>query len=232
MSVLRDVFTDNLVIKVAAILLALLVYFHVRTERQEELTFRVPVELEGLPDSLTWTGQIPQEVSVGMSGKLKDLLKLRISPVRISVNVADAGPGRFQRSLSAADVPVGEDSGVMVTHVPDPVRIDILIERKLTKTVPVFPVIEGEALPGVFLAKAPLSTPESTTVTGPESVVSGIDSVYTEPIDISRRREPFSLTVRLDPRGRTFTTSVSSVDVFVELEAETMGTGPVPPDAE
>jgi YbbR domain-containing protein len=232
MSAFRSIFFENVGIKIAAVVLALLVYFHVKTERQDELNFRVPVELKGLPDSLTWTGEMPQDVTVSMRGKLKNLLKLKLSSVRMSVDVSGAGPGRFQRTLSAGDVPIDDVSEVAVTHFAGPEQVDIYIERKLSKSVRIVPVISGKASEGVVLLGTPTVSPESTIVTGPASLVSAMDSLCTEPIDISERREAFSLKVNLDLKTKPFTASQPSADVFVELEAESMDVEPVPAEAE
>ena len=222
MSALGRVFRENLGIKLAAIVLALLVYFHVRTEREDELTFRVPVVLKGLPDSLTWTGEAPKDVTVAMSGKLKNLLRLRLAAPHIDVDVSQAGPGRFQRTLSSGDVPVPAGSNLLVTHFAGPEELDILIERKMSKQVRVVALVSGKPPRGYVLTGRSTAAPESTTVTGPASVVSLTDSLYTEPVDVSARRESFSQRVRLDAKGKPYTSSVSVAEVFVNIEAESL----------
>ena len=76
MGIVGRVFRENLGIKIAAIVLSLLVFFYVRTQKEGELTFKVSVELKGIPDSLTWTGEVPDQVSVTLSGKLRNVIKL------------------------------------------------------------------------------------------------------------------------------------------------------------
>ena len=222
MNALGRVFRENLGIKLAAIALALLVYFHVRTEREDELTFRVPVVLKGLPDSLTWTGEIPRDVNVTLSGRLKNLIRLRLAPVHIDVDVSQAGPGRFQRTLSSGDVPLPAGSNLLVTHFAGPEQLDILIERKMSKQVRVMPLVLGRPPQGYVLTGAPTASPESTSVTGPASVVSLTDSLYTEPIDVTARREPFSQRVRLDVKGKPYTSSATAVQVFMSIEPESL----------
>ena len=224
MSALGRVFRENLGIKLAAIALALLVYFHVRTEREDELTFRVPVVLKGLPDSLTWTGEAPKDVTVAMSGKLKNLIRLRLAAPHIGVDVSQVGVGRFQRTLSSGDVPVPAGSNLLVTHFAGPEELDILIERKMSKQVRVVPLVSGKPPHGYVLTGHPTAFPESTTVTGPASVVSLTDSLYTEPLDVSARRASFSQRVRLDAKGKPYTSSVSAAEVFVSIEAESLAT--------
>lgn len=222
MDVLGRVFRENLGIKLAAIALSFLVYFHVRTEREEERTFRVPVELKGLPDSLTWTGEMPEDVSVTLSGKLKNILRLRLTPLSIDVDVSRAGPGRFQRVLSSGDVPVPAGSNLLVTHFAGAEHLDIVIERKMSKQVRILPLIAGRPPQGYVLTGPPTAVPESTTVSGPASIVSLTDSLYTEPIDVSARSESFSQRVGLDLEGKPYTSSESLVEAFVSIEADSL----------
>ncbi|UCF78680.1 MAG: YbbR-like domain-containing protein [Candidatus Eiseniibacteriota bacterium] len=220
MSLAGSIFRENLGIKLAALALSILVLFHVRTERQGEVAFQVPVELTGIPDSLAWGGAAPGSVSVTLRGKLKNLIKLRLGSLRIPVDLTQAVPGRFQRTLSAGDVPFPEESDVSVSHFGGPSRIDILIERKISRAVPVAPVLVGE-LPQFFgLTEAPTVYPATVVVTGAASAVSKVDSVYTEPIDLSGKRQSFSTRTRLDAAGGSFSCDVEVVEVFVALAGE------------
>jgi YbbR domain-containing protein len=222
MNTLGRLFRENLGIKLAAVALTLLVYFHVRTEREDELTFRVPVVLKGLPDSLTWTGELPKDVNVTLNGRLKNLIRLRLAPMHIDVDVSQAGPGRFQRTLSSGDVPVPAGSNLLVTHFAGPEHLDILIERKMSKQVRVLPALLGRPPDGFVLTDSATASPESTTVTGPASVVSLTDSLYTEPIDVTTRKASFSQRAKLDVKGKPYTSSASAVQVFVGIEPESL----------
>jgi YbbR domain-containing protein len=224
MDFFRSLFRDNPGIKIAAIVLALLVYFHVRTEREDELTYRVPVVLKGLPDSLTWTGDVPEEVTVTVSGRLKNLIRLRLSSMHITVDVSQAGPGRFQRTLSSGDVPIPAGSNLLITHFAGPEGMDILIERKMSKRVLVVPVVSGRPPSGFVLTGLPTAAPDSSTVTGPSSIVSLTDSLYTEPVDVSARRASFSQRVKLDTKGKHYASSSATVEVFVTVEPESLAT--------
>ncbi|KPJ60080.1 MAG: hypothetical protein AMJ46_08175 [Latescibacteria bacterium DG_63] len=219
MSTFRSIFKENWGIKIAAIALSILVLFHVRTEGDGEIAFNVPVELRGIPDSLAWTGEVPGSVSVTLSGKLKNLIKLRLVSLRIPVDLAEAGPGRFQRTLSAGDVPVPEGSDVAVSHFAGPSQIDIVIERKISATVPVIAILTGEPAEGFCVVEAPTVFPESVVVTGPVSAVSAVDSVYTNPIDVSGRKQSFSVKAGVDRAGGRFSCDNEIVEVFVIVTA-------------
>jgi YbbR domain-containing protein len=223
MSTVGRIFRENLGIKIVAIVLALLVFFYVRTQREGELTLKVFVELKGIPDSLTWTGDVPNQVSVTFSGKLRNLIKLRLAPLRIPVDLSQAGPGRFQRTLSAADVPLSEGSNVAVSRFVGPERIDIVIEKRVSKAVRVVPVLVGRPMEGFALTGPPTAFPETVSVNGAASVVGSTDSLFTEPVDISQRRQSFSARVRLNLEDKALTCGTQVVEVFVGVGAESLG---------
>jgi len=223
MNFMRKIFRENLGIKIAAILLSLLVFFYVRTQREGEITFRLPVQLVGLPDSLTWTGELPDQVSVTFSGKLRNLIRLRLASLRIPVDVSGAEAGRFQRTLSAADVPLPEGSLVAVSHFPGPDRIDIMVERKISKPVRVAPLLIGSLVEGFALTALPVAVPDTVTIYGAASAVTATDSLFTQPVDISQRRQSFSARVRLNLEEGVFKSDTQAVEVFVSVGPESLG---------
>ncbi len=220
MSKFGSIFKENWGIKLAAIALSILVLFHVKTEGDGEIVFNVPVELEGIADSLTWTGEMPASVSVTFSGKLKNLIKLRLGSLRIPVDLSEAGPGRFQRTLSPGDVPVGEGLEVAVSHFAGPNLVDILIEKKVSRYLPVAPVRSGKPAAGFRVVERPTVRPESVLVTGPASRVSQVDSIHTGTIDLSERKQSFSVRVRLDTMDGVLRCDREVVEVFVPVAAE------------
>jgi YbbR domain-containing protein len=223
MSAIGRIFRENLGIKIASILLALLVFFYVKTQREGELTFKVSVQLNGLPDSLTWVGELPNQVSVSFSGKLRNLIRLRLASLRIPVDLSQAGPGHFQRTLSAADVSLPEGSNVAVSHFLGPERINIRIEKRVSKAVRVVPLLVGSPLKGFALKAPAVAFPETVSVDGASSVVDSIESLLTWPINISQRRQSFSAKVRLDLENKAVTCDRQMVEVFVKMGAESLG---------
>jgi len=222
MRIVRQLFRENLGIKIAAIVLSLLVFFYVRTEREGELVFRVGVELKGIPDSLTWTGEAPNQVSVAFSGRLRNLLRLRLGSLDIPIDLSQTGPGRFQRELSAADVPIPEGSNVAISHFAGPARIDIMIERKISRPIRVVPLLTGIPGAGFSIRPDPSADPDSVVVSGASSLVSAVDSLLTEPVDVSQRRQSFSARAKILLPSKALKCSAQFVQVFVPVNPESL----------
>jgi hypothetical protein len=163
----------------------------------------MPVVLTGLSDTLALVGRPPSRVTVNVRGKWKDLIRLGLTGRQLSVDLAGAGTGRYQRSLSVDDVrkqaiPAELSKLVEVTEVVEPRTIDVGIEPKRAKTVAVKARIVGRPPPG-YAASGPAQVePDTAWVSGPASVVSGVDTLFTLPVDIAGERERIHRQVPLD----------------------------------
>jgi hypothetical protein len=124
---IREILLHNLGLKLASLVLALILYAHVVTEEQRESRVVMPVVLTGLPDTLAIVGHPPARVAVNVRGKWKDLIRLGLTGRQLTVDLAGATTGRYQRSISVEDVrklaiPAELTSLVEVTEVVDPAR--------------------------------------------------------------------------------------------------------------
>ena len=200
---IREILLHNLALKLASLVLALLLYAHVVTEEQRESEVVMPVVLTGLPDSLAMTGHPPSRVTVNVRGKWKDLIRLGLIGRQLTVDLAGASTGRFQRSISVEDVrklaiPAELSSSVEVTEVVEPRTIDVGIEPKRQKTVAIKARIVGVP-PAGYAASGPARVePDTAWVSGPASVLSSLDTLFTLPVDIAGERERIHRQVPLD----------------------------------
>jgi YbbR domain-containing protein len=78
----------------------------------------------------------------------------------------------------------------------EPLELTLPLEKKVRKRVSVVPVFKGIPSPGFRMDQYSLS-PSRVDMEGPGGVVQHIQSVTTEDIDLSGKREPFSARVRL-----------------------------------
>ena len=207
---IRALLFENIGLKIASLLLALLLYGHVVTDQEREETVPIPVRLSGLVDSLATSGDLPQRVNVRVRGKWRDLIRLSLTHPGLPVDLAEVPPGQFRSTITVEDVqrraiPAELVKGVTVTEVLDPRTIDIRVEPRLSKRVRVVPRVLGEPAPGHRLGGDPRATPDSVQVTGAASVVTAVDSLLTLPVDISGERARIQRQVELvlEPSGLT-----------------------------
>jgi YbbR domain-containing protein len=200
---IKDLLLHNLGLKLASLLLALLLYAHVVTDQQRESRLTIPLALTGLPDSLAVSGYVPSRVTVDVRGKWKDLIRLGLIGRQLTVDLAGVSPGRFQKSISADDVreraiPAELAKAVDVTDVIEPRTVDVLVEAKRRRSVPLLARLVGAPADGYELVGDPEVEPDSAVVAGPQSVVENLDTLRTLPVDIAGERERIQRQVQLD----------------------------------
>jgi len=197
MSLLRALLFDNLGLKLVALLLALLVYLNVYTDRPNRMMISFPIEVDDLGDSLSLSGPVPAVVQAELKGTGKQLLKLRLTEPPLKISLAGAGPGHFQRTLAAGDLPLPPEESPEVERLVGPRMLEFQIERRVRRRVAVAARIEGVPAAGFAWHGELLADPESVLVTGPRSAVAGLDSVRLRPLSIAGRRD--TVQARLEP---------------------------------
>jgi len=198
----RAILFDNLGLKLASLLLACLLYAHVVTEQERDAIIQIPIAVVGLADTLTSVGELPPRVAVKVRGKWKDLIRLSLTRPFLSIDLAGAKPGVFQTSITADEIsrraiPPELARIVSVTEVRDPRSVDLAIELKATRTLPVRVRVVGRPAEGYVLHSEPAVVPDSVRVMGPAKLVQEIDTLYTVAVDITGERERIQRLVAL-----------------------------------
>jgi YbbR domain-containing protein len=189
MNVLRGLLFDNLGLKLAALLLALLVYLNVYLDRPAQMTISFPLQVQDLGDSLSLSGPVPAAVQAQVRGTGKQLVRIRVTEPPIKVSLDGIGVGRFERQVSIEDLPLAGYEGVEVDRVIGPRVLDIGIERKVRRRIPAAPRVEGLAASGTVWTGTVLADPESVLISGPRSAVARLDSVVLQFVRLGARRD-------------------------------------------
>jgi YbbR domain-containing protein len=200
---LRSLFFDNIGLKLASFILALLLYAHVVTEQQRESLLQIPVAFSGLADTLAVLGTPPDHIGVTVRGKWKDLIRLSLSNTLLSVDLAGIGAGPYIEPITGEKVaarafPPELAKVLEVTAVSDPGEVALTIEPKIERRIPVRARLAGPTPPGWRLDGAPEVDPDSVLVSGPRSAVEATDSLNTLPVDITEEREKIQREVSVD----------------------------------
>ncbi len=182
--------TSNFPIKIAAVMLALVLWAFAKGEQQGIRLTDVPLLLRNIPEGVTTVEQVPETVQIVLSGPNKEILKLAfMGDTYAFIDMADAEPGRALRvSLSPADVVLPRNAGVYVLEVRSPKSLDLDVDELAERSVAVTAMTEGELPRGYFVLGLPQSMPDSVVVYGPLSVIDELSSVSTAPLSISGRR--------------------------------------------
>jgi hypothetical protein len=194
MGYIRALLFDNLGLKFVALLLAVLIYLNVYTDRPATMVVTFPLQLTDLPDTLSLSGPVPSSVEAELRGTGKELIRLRLREPVLKISLANVGAGHFERAIGTADLPLGGDSGPQVERLIGPLKLDIEIERRASRSVVVVARVEGMPALGHAWSGVWRAEPATIVLNGPRSVVSAIDSVSFGPVSIEGARDTVSVT--------------------------------------
>ena len=215
--------TENLGVKIAAVLLAVALYFHVVTEQPQEQVLYFPLQVQGLADSLAMHAPPPERLGVKVRGTGKQILRLQIVRPAVVLDLSGVNAGQFQRTMTAADFQGVTSEGVEVTGASIPPRIELTLEPRAEADVPIAVRYRGAPARGFFQQGDPQITPDRVRISGPRSWVRARDSVETEPIAIAGKKSDVEMMLPLVPPPTWATVSPGSVLVVVPIGSETGG---------
>jgi hypothetical protein len=188
-NVIRGLLFDNLGLKLIALLMALLVYLNAYTDRPATMTVSFPIEVDGLPDSLSLSGPLPAVVQAELRGTGKQLIRLRLTEPRLRVSVAGVAPGRFERSIGESDLPLPAEGGPAVERLIGPRLLQVQIDRRDQKRVPIAARVSGQPGVGAVWNGSVILFPASVKVSGPAHVLADLDSLRLPSVRIDGRRD-------------------------------------------
>jgi YbbR domain-containing protein len=195
MDTLRSILFHNLGLKFTALLLAVLVYLNVYTDRPTTMLVAFPLRYVELGDSLAIHGAAPSVVEAELSGTGKQLILLRVQEPALDVSLASARMGRFERSLSPSDLPLPPQAGVSVVNLIGPRVVSLEIDRKVTRELPLEPRISGMPASGYTWRGRSWVRPERVRVTGPEQAVIALDTLALAALRVDGRHDTVSAVV-------------------------------------
>lgn len=202
--------------KIISVVFAILLWLHVTAQQGEDQSFRIPLLLDGMPDSLTIVHDVPQFVEVTIRGPRSSLLKMRLfSRPTATVDLSGSRRGITNIALSPAILNLSDVFDPRDVTIDEPKSLSLNIEQVITKAVPVNVAFKG-GMPGdLVLAVGPVIIPARVKVSGASSVVKGIDFISTQELDVRNRRGKITEETGLALEGNISTTPEK---VLVEME--------------
>ena len=135
----------------------------------------------------------PQSVNVRLRGSKKTIRQLNPYMVSVQVDLSQRQIGLVSINLTSDDVLVPEGLEVVVIE-PNTLRVDL--EREVSLRVPVVPRFVGTPAAGSTRGEPEVS-PNQVLVTGPEPMLTRLDSLSTRPINLEGRALTFDERVEV-----------------------------------
>ncbi|MFN3395350.1 MAG: YbbR-like domain-containing protein [Thermodesulfovibrionales bacterium] len=210
---LQKAFTENIPLKTAALLIAVILWLFVTSKGLTEASFDVPVDFVNIPQGLDIVRYDIKTVNIVIRGYERFIKNIKQGDIRINVDLSRAKKGEAQLPIRAGDIRL--PNTVSVVRI-DPSSLRVILEEKTTKKVPVKPVITGKPDRGYSVSSIK-TIPEEIRIEGITSELKRINFLYTEPVDISGLRDNLTQEVSLDLAGKKIKPERDKVEIAIKI---------------
>jgi YbbR domain-containing protein len=172
--------TRNFGIKLFSLAIAILLWAVLSGSRESTASISAPVQYRNIPKSLEISSEIVEQVHLLLRGPSLSLTRLSNNDVPVVLDLSQVkGPGETTFTISLDNVAL--PSGVLLERaIPGQVRLRL--ETRVALDVPVR--VRYEYLPaGMEIAEEEVIPPRLQVI-GPESRISTIQFVETDPVDL------------------------------------------------
>ena len=190
--------------------MAVTIFWFLFGAQREVLTvLTVPVEFRNLPKNLELIKAVDSEVTIHVAGGQEIVKSLKESSVAARIDLAEVESGRHFWDISPKNFYL--PPGVSIRKIL-PTSIEMFLEEKKTKTVPVVPNFDGDFPEGLSAGMARIE-PSMIDVVAPISVLKSIKDLRTEPIDAGEVTHGWKKGVRLiiEKAGRSLAPGAAKV---------------------
>ena len=209
--ILRATFTDNILLKVASLLSAMLIWIWVQNTQITTSTVRTKVNYIW-PDSLVRVEDPIQSIILNVEGPQGRINQLEDLELYISVDISDGiegiNPVDFS-SRSIGNLP----QGIKVVRISPP-AVSIELDKPMQREVDIIPNLVGSVDSGWEVSSIEVM-PSTVTINGPQQKIENITSIQTEAISV----DGFSKSTII-PSGLSLPTSTIQSEWFAPVQVK------------
>jgi hypothetical protein len=220
---------ENWVPKVLSIALALVIFMFHRLNTLETRFFSLPLILE-IPSHLCPSASYTRMVRVTLRGDANNILPIQDDDIEAYIDLNNyESPGAYQAPVRLRKK--GTALGVEPLEMTvDPVSMNIKLDYKRNKYVPLTANIQGSPEPGFDWSHT--LSPTQVVLEGPGGLLDNVFELYTDLIDLNGRNADFSLTVPILNRDPLLTirgngTTEFKCFIYPRVEVRNFGNLPI-----
>ncbi len=181
---LRRWLLQDVLLKAVSLVIAVVLFVFVRGDKDAAAGAYLKV-IYVLPRDRVLVSEPVSELRISVRGPWTRVSRLEdsdLEPVRVDLANAPSGDLRFTEEM--VKLPVG----LRLASIA-PASVKLRFETRVTRTVPVQPLLEGEPAAGYRVVRS-VAHPREVRVTGAKSVVEGIQRITTRPVRIAEAKAP------------------------------------------
>jgi YbbR domain-containing protein len=171
---------ENLWVKIAALILAILLWFHVATEKVYQDDVYLPLTSVDITGDLLLIEPPPDSILITVAATGKKLLRTDWKKRGLKLLINRNHPGRFRVEFGANNLSLVNAEEVDIISILEPRDITLNCDRKIMKELPVRCRVVIQPDEGFAVTTADSLIPSIVLVTGPNRVMTDLDFVETE----------------------------------------------------
>ena len=204
-------------IKILSLAAAVVLLLFYRIGSLQERFFSVPLRVE-VAEGFVPVGDVTTSVRVNLRGVEEEIFLVLEQDIEAYVDLTGhTAEGLFREPVMIRKSGSAETIEVEITV--EPLETTVALEAKVSRNVDVVPQIKGFPDRGFELVQYSV-TPSTIEVEGPRSYLENLVNLETEDIDLSGRRESFTIRVRAPIIDATIKPVVGDVVDFHGIIAE------------
>jgi len=209
---------ENLWVKIAALILATLLWFHVATEKVYLNQITLELTQVDLPPDLVLMEPAPESVMVTVSATGKSLLRSDWKKSGTRLVITSGRPGRFSYDINTENLLLVKSELVSLIEVIAPREFMFRCDRQMDKTVPVVSKMQLIPDQGFAVSGGDSLSPTVVTVTGPRTTLDQVEQIETQPLRLDGVRNDLIMrTALIYPDIYGLKITPDSVDLFISV---------------
>ena len=210
---MKKLLTENIGLKLSAVLISVFLWFFVTSRGQSEIAFDIPLEFKNIPADTGIVNASVKTVNVTVRGHERPMKNLKVTDVRVYVDLGKAKKGVDVFYINKDDIKLPYALSVMNIS---PSTVKVKLDETFSRTLPVNPVLTGEPGKGYFVSSIRVE-PERVAIKGLKSDVLRLYILKTEPIYIADSISSMTQEVNIDTSGVNVTPEVETVKVTINI---------------
>lgn len=220
----------NIVLKITALIFGIALWFLVISQKDFQLSLEVPLNFVKIPETLAIASKPPHTLHVTVEGKSWDLIRLEQlmqdpdqNAVAMIVDLQQAELGSTRIHMDAKNfVAAGFPDIRFVEPENQLLFVDLDIDTRITRNIPIKSVISFNADQGYLIADEPKLSPEEVQVSGARNALTRIIDIPTDSLTFDTLRESQNYTIPLDFSSLPSFVSPSDSTITVSVDIQKM----------
>jgi len=213
-------FFKNYKVKIVALIFAIVIWFFVVTENEYEHVIEVPVAAINIPPGKVILNDLPKVVKVKIKGTGKDLIALMVrTGARLKLDLFDVEQSKIFH-IEPRNVFLSRPIGAIQSNeiiMPDSIRV--ILDDFQRKQIPVSSNIKPKVAPGFTIVGDAQINPDSVLISGPQSLISKINSISTEEVKFENLTDNLKQNIRLvSQSSNKIVVSTNRVEISLDIQ--------------